>query len=135
MKFSVKRLRIIIGLFSAPLIVCGLVSNVPDMPGLWVTVVQIYPFAFTLWLVTFAYCYHRNWIRLSQLLLAGMVLGLSTGALLLLGAEYINHIGGGDALLMAFVLMVIGCLIMGTVCAISFWLIAYAGSENIISRV
>jgi len=138
MKFSVKRIRIFIGLFAAPLVVCGLASRLWSFtvsPEFWATVVQLYPIAFTLWLLTFVYCNHRKWIRFSQLLLAGMILGLSTGALLLLYAYYINHLRGADALMMAFVLLVIECLIMGTVCAVSFWLIAFASSKNIISSV
>jgi len=138
MKFSVKRIRIIIGLFAAPLVVCGLASRLWSFtvsPEYLVTVVQLYPFAFTLWLLTFVYCNHKKWIRFSQLLLAGLILGFSTGTLLLLSAYYMDRLMDAAALMMAFVLMVIECSIMGTVCAVSFWLIAFASSKNIISSV
>ncbi len=125
-----KRIRIILGTFLAPLIVGLFYSTLPGTPNLEVTVVEVYPVAFILWLPTFIYCYHRGWIKVSQLFLAGIVLGLIVGILSLFVLILIGRLGTLQEFSFALGIFTIGSTIMGSILAVTFWIIALSGSRR-----
>lgn len=125
---NMKRIRITLGILIAPAMVGLVFTNLSYAPNPIISIVETYPLALIIWLPTFLYCSHRGWLNFSQLLLAGVVLGLLVTSLTLFVMILLNRLKTVQEFFLALYILGAAFTVSGLIVAVIFWIIAFSGS-------